>query len=169
MQKTSYNCDLCRQDFPKEKMTEMRVEDRMHDVCTGCSGKISKVLRGTGRPISQPALTGQLSNLTPANIPPNWAELWKDQQDINAGGLIPNGIGQPAYIGYYTPSQTEFSKEVTSYLTSTSGVADTNPSGISGINIQSSLSKMANSEAMTISANMLAQWSDAIKSTDAWK
>jgi hypothetical protein len=76
MQETTVKCDFCRNSIPEsEPSIEVRIDDTLHDLCKGCSDKLSKLIRGTGRPVPESAqppvdwtklLGGQPIEITPA-------------------------------------------------------------------------------------------------------
>lgn len=95
MQETNVKCDFCRKPVPEgESSIEVRIDDKMHDLCKSCAEKLTKLLRGTGRPVEekQPLQTGQL--------PVDWQKLLDGQQ----GGIITTpAIGITPTISPYNP------------------------------------------------------------------
>lgn len=95
MQETNVKCDFCRKPVPEgESSIEVRIDDKMHDLCKSCSEKLTKLLRGTGRPVEekQPLQTGQL--------PVDWQKLLGGQQiDI----LPPTTVPAVPYTAPYIP------------------------------------------------------------------
>lgn len=54
MQETKCKCDFCRNPVSDGESVEVRINNKLHDLCKSCSGKLFKLLQGTGRSIPAP-------------------------------------------------------------------------------------------------------------------
>lgn len=94
MQETKVKCDFCRNSVPEGESVEVRIDDKLHDLCKGCSDKLEKILRGTGRAIPEP----------PAQVLADWAKILGGQQveitpaiGITPPVIIPSSPNSPPW------------------------------------------------------------------------
>ena len=88
MQEISVKCDICRKTYPKDGVSEIRIGEKMHDLCRECSGKLEKVLQGTGR-VVPPSIQ------VPGQVPYDW------QKGLNDPVILPT-ITVPNNMPYTT-------------------------------------------------------------------
>ena len=52
---TKYFCDFCNKEASSERPTiSLRIDDRMHDVCSDCYSILKKILADSGTPVQDP-------------------------------------------------------------------------------------------------------------------
>ncbi len=120
MQEISMKCDICRKTYPKDDLNEIQIGIKMHDLCRECSGKLEKVLQGTGREVPP------VIKISGQQVPSDWQKQFSDwQKQFNVGEWNQPGIVLPVTTLIPVPNNQPYA--TSGFMTTT-----INPSSLDG-------------------------------------